>query len=109
MSLGQAIRYRRLQLGLTQEQLAGHLSKSFISQLEGDKTQPSLATLQILAHRLEISIDELLHLSNSSPDPRPLALSFLEKAQFHLHGGDYDRATTALRQALACLQGPRHR
>ena len=50
MSLGRIIRRRRLELGLTQSELAGEeLSKSFISQLERDRATPSLQTLNLIA------------------------------------------------------------
>lgn len=47
MEIGAKIKRLRLQLGLTQEELADRteLSKGFISQLERDLTSPSIATL----------------------------------------------------------------
>ena len=47
MEIGAKIRRLRVQLGLTQEELADRceLSKGFISQLENDITSPSIATL----------------------------------------------------------------
>ena len=47
MEIGEKIKRLRLQLGLTQEELANRceLSKGFISQLERDLTSPSIATL----------------------------------------------------------------
>ncbi|MGI6664567.1 MAG: cupin domain-containing protein [Christensenellaceae bacterium] len=47
MQIGAKIKNLRLQLGLTQEDLAdrAELSKGFISQLERDLTSPSIATL----------------------------------------------------------------
>lgn len=47
MEIGAKIKRLRLQLGLTQEELADRteLSKGFISQLERDVTSPSIATL----------------------------------------------------------------
>ncbi len=47
MRIGAKIKRLRLQLGLTQEELAARteLSKGFISQLERDLTSPSIATL----------------------------------------------------------------
>jgi len=47
MDIGAKIKRLRLQLGLTQEELADRteLSKGFISQLERDLTSPSIATL----------------------------------------------------------------
>ena len=47
MEIGPKIKRLRIQLGLTQEELANRceLSKGFISQLERDLTSPSIATL----------------------------------------------------------------
>ena len=47
MEIGAKIKRLRMQLGLTQEELAdrSELSKGFISQLERDLTSPSIATL----------------------------------------------------------------
>lgn len=47
MDIGAKIKQLRIQLGLTQEELADRceLSKGFISQLERDLTSPSIATL----------------------------------------------------------------
>lgn len=47
MEIGAKIKRLRVQLGLTQEELADRceLSKGFISQLENDVTSPSIATL----------------------------------------------------------------
>jgi transcriptional regulator with XRE-family HTH domain len=47
LALGKKIRDLRITNGLTQEELANRceLSKGFISQLEGDQTSPSIATL----------------------------------------------------------------
>ncbi|MBQ0041724.1 MAG: cupin domain-containing protein [Lachnospiraceae bacterium] len=47
MNIGNKIKQLRMQLGLTQEELAdrAELSKGFISQLERDLTSPSIATL----------------------------------------------------------------
>lgn len=52
-SLGEKIRNARLQLAMTQEELAGrHFTKGFISLLELDKARPSLESLSIIAARL---------------------------------------------------------
>lgn len=47
MEIGKRIKELRIQMGLTQEELAARaeLSKGFISQLERDLTSPSIATL----------------------------------------------------------------
>ena len=54
MKIGNKLRRLRLQLGLTQKELADRceLSKSFISLLERDLTSPSLDTLSDLLEAL---------------------------------------------------------
>lgn len=61
MSLGARIREIRRSKGLTQKTLAGtELSVSFISMLEHDRVRPSLASLGLLAERLDTTVAELL-------------------------------------------------
>lgn len=62
MQLGKKIRDLRLRRGLTVQQLAeaSGLSKGFISQVENERTSPSLATLGDLATALETSVAYLV-------------------------------------------------
>jgi transcriptional regulator with XRE-family HTH domain len=62
MHLGKKIRDLRLRRGLTVQQLAeaSGLSKGFISQVENDRTSPSLATLGDVARALETSVAYLV-------------------------------------------------
>ena len=62
MQLGRKIRDLRLRRGMTVQQLAeaSRLSKGFISQVENDRTSPSLATLRDLAAALETSVAYLV-------------------------------------------------
>lgn len=61
MTLGVKVRALRKTRGLTQRALAGgDLSESFISMLEHDKVQPSLATLRLLADRLAVPLSTFL-------------------------------------------------
>ena len=62
MQLGKKVRDLRLRRGLTVQQLAvaSDLSKGFISQVENERTSPSLATLQDLARALETSVAYLV-------------------------------------------------
>ncbi|MGH9196028.1 MAG: helix-turn-helix domain-containing protein, partial [Acidimicrobiia bacterium] len=69
MSLGQRIRQLRQSRGLTQAQLAGQdLTKSFISLMERDLTQPSVKSLVRVARSLGVSIDSLLGSAEHVPD-----------------------------------------
>jgi len=60
MPIGEKIKRLRLQMGLTQEELADRceLSKGFISQLERDLTSPSIATLQDILLALGSSLGQ---------------------------------------------------
>lgn len=59
--LGTRIRQRRLELRITQEELAGdQCSKSFISQVEQGKVWPSLPLMIHIAQRLGRPIDWFL-------------------------------------------------
>ena len=62
MQLGRKIRDLRLRRGLTVQKLAdaAGLSKGFISQVENDRTSPSLATLRDLAAALRTSVAYLV-------------------------------------------------
>lgn len=62
MTLGQRIRKRRLELGLTQSGLAQALglTPQHISVIEQDKRTPSLASLGRLAEELGVTIDYLV-------------------------------------------------
>ena len=60
MQLGTKIKDMRLQLNLTQEELADRceLTKGYISQLENDLTSPSIATLGDILDALGSSFSE---------------------------------------------------
>ncbi len=58
--LGAEIRRRRIELGLSQVQLADPLSKSFVSLIEHGRVVPSLPSLGLIADRLQTSPAVLL-------------------------------------------------
>jgi transcriptional regulator with XRE-family HTH domain len=79
MQLGRKIRDLRLRRGLTIQKLADatRLSKGFISQLENDRTSPSLSTLRDLAAALRTSVaylvvedDPTLHVVRAAQRPQ---------------------------------------
>ena len=54
MNLGEKLKQRRLELGLTQQQLCGdQITRNMLSQIENGSARPSVDTLQYLAARLE--------------------------------------------------------
>jgi transcriptional regulator with XRE-family HTH domain len=69
MQLGRKIRDLRLRRGMTVQQLAdtSHLSKGFISQVENNRTSPSLATLLDIAAALSTSVSYLV--AEDEPTP----------------------------------------
>jgi transcriptional regulator with XRE-family HTH domain len=69
MQLGKKIRDLRCRRGLTVQQLAAAsgLSKGFISQVENDRTSPSLATLKDLARALDTSVAYLVLEDDQAP------------------------------------------
>src|SRR5687767_4194013 len=59
--LGDRLRAARLARGWTQTDLAGDLvSIGYVSRIESGQRRPNAATLESLASRLDIAIDELL-------------------------------------------------
>lgn len=60
LEIGKRLKQYRLQLGLTQEELASRteLTKGYISQLENDLCSPSIATLQDILNILGVSLEE---------------------------------------------------
>jgi transcriptional regulator with XRE-family HTH domain len=62
LALGLAVKHRRGELGITQEQLANdtELHQRWISNVETGKRNPSYASLRRLAAGLDLSASELL-------------------------------------------------
>jgi transcriptional regulator with XRE-family HTH domain len=57
MTVGERIRQRRLELGLSQRQLASEgVSYAYISRLEANSRQPSTKALRKLAPKLGVSV-----------------------------------------------------
>lgn len=82
MQLGKRIRDLRFRRGLTVQQLAeaSGLSKGFISQVENDRTSPSLATLRDLARALDTSIAFLV----VEDDAKPHVVRTQDRPQYQL-------------------------
>jgi len=85
MQLGRKIRNLRLRRGLTVQKLAdaAGLSKGFISQVENDRTSPSLATLRGLATALRTSMAYLVF----EDDPTLHVVRAAERLQLAATGG----------------------
>ena len=67
MEIGKKIKERRNFLDLTQEDLANRceLTKGYISQLENDKTDPSIETLKIILDALGLTFAEFFKEENT--------------------------------------------
>jgi HTH-type transcriptional regulator, quorum sensing regulator NprR len=96
-SIGDRLREARLAKGMTQSQLAtGLVTKGFISQVERNRTSPSLATLRLMAERLG------LPLAHFTGDRSPLEVSYLRKsAELAIKAREPERALTLVEEALA--------
>lgn len=61
MSVGERVRNLRKLKGMSQAELAGDLfNRSYISMIESGATIPPVETLQLLATKLEVNLDDLL-------------------------------------------------
>jgi transcriptional regulator with XRE-family HTH domain len=84
MQLGKKIRDLRCRRGLTVQQLAAAsgLSKGFISQVENDRTSPSLATLKDLARALDTSAAYLV----LEDEQAPYVVRENQRPRIHVNG-----------------------
>jgi transcriptional regulator with XRE-family HTH domain len=58
--IGQRIRDRRRALGMTQTELAGPYTKSYVSAVENGRVMPSVRTLWFIADRLGVGVGDLV-------------------------------------------------
>ena len=106
-SLGEAIRLRRIEIGLTQEELAARVGdgvrQSDISRLEHDRIQlPRASRLRAIASALEMEPGELLIRSGWSGATQPsTALPAPGDDDFRPDGEENVAASTRLAEALA--------
>lgn len=104
MKLGVQIRNRRQRLRMSQQKLAeGRWSRSYISQLESGKIQPSLDTLNQIAERLDTTVSELV----GDSVWLKLAKAFLfvpDKCRFYLEKLPQTSTTVFLEQLTNSLQ-----
>jgi transcriptional regulator with XRE-family HTH domain len=77
LALGLAVKQRREEFGLTQEQLANNtdLHQRWISNVETGKRNPSYGSLRRLAAGLELSASELLNRAEQIEASRIKAVS----------------------------------
>jgi len=96
-SVGDRLREARLARGLTQEQLAkGLATKGFISQIERNRTTPSLPKLRLMAERLG------LPLGHFTGDKSPYELTYVRKsAELAVKAQEPERALTLVDEGLS--------
>ena len=80
-SIGQRIRAARKNAGLTQQELAAKtkLSRSYIGDIEKDRYNPSVSTLELIARATGIPAARLLSTSEPPPTPRGVRIPVLGK------------------------------
>jgi transcriptional regulator with XRE-family HTH domain len=70
VDIGQRLRSRRAEIGLSARELARRLSlsPSLISQIENGKSNPSVGTLYLIVTELDLSLDELFSSTGADGD-----------------------------------------
>lgn len=102
LTLGQKIRQARLELRLTQEEVAeDFITRNMLSKIEHDVTTPSLKTIQHLAKRLNKPISYFLN--NEYDKAQTIdrsSKSFFEHASFLTKNKEYNKCINYINQDL---------
>ena len=107
-SLGERIRTRRKELGLTQTQLGGaDVSKAFISLVEKGRARPSLHTLGLLAERLQRPVGYFLE-RGTALEAKALRVT-VAAGWVKIKQGDFTAAAEAFEEALPLAAEDRDR
>ncbi len=107
MTLGEKIRALRRQMRMTQADLAGDdFTKSFISQVEKNQTQPSLKSLMIIAQRLNRPVSYFLEDEQPPPPSSAPVHQAVAAGQLLEQQGEFEQALQLYNQALdECAPG----
>jgi transcriptional regulator with XRE-family HTH domain len=101
-TLGQRLRQFRMKKGITQSQLAkGIVTPSMVSQIESGKAKPSYQVLEEIAHKLDISLDELI--GNVELNMRIESEYRLAKSM--MSAGEYSGALSLLEKVVTVNEG----
>lgn len=107
MVLGVRIREARVNLNLSQRQLAeGIVSKSFIGQIENGTAQPSFRTLVLIARRLGKPVSFFLERQDNSG--LQLSEAFLQLLNDLFDGGAYEKCVDLSREVLEVCDASSH-
>jgi len=103
LTLGARIRKARHETGLSLAAVAGKdFSRAFLNQIELGRSRPSTRTLQIIAQRLNRTVDYFL----DEPETSPTALELtLTEAATRLRRGDPDQALELVAPMLTRVHG----
>ncbi|HEY8552059.1 MAG TPA: helix-turn-helix transcriptional regulator [Thermaerobacter sp.] len=102
--IGDRIRARRRELGLTQEQLAaGLFDRSYISRIEANEVVPPLATLRLLAERLGKPVGFFLG-EQDEFSRRRVIHDYVQRARRYARQRRFGEAVRAYRMALELLE-----
>ena len=101
--LGASIRKRRLQLGMTLQDLAeaASLTKSFVSQVERGRNSPSISTLRNISVALEVP---LLYFFQSETAPPVVKLNERRIVTFNKTGVTYEFLTPDLQRKIEMIE-----
>lgn len=101
--IGQKIKEARLEMGLSQRQLAGDdISRAYISILEKGTATPSDKVLHVIATRLGKPVD--FFLGSVDEEMQEVAYALLERARHHMNITQYDMAKGLLDRVLSTTQ-----
>lgn len=102
LTLGQKIKQARLELRLTQQEVAGDfITRNMLSKIEHDVTNPSLKTIQYLAKRLNKPISYFLNNEHDKAQTiDKSSKSFFEHASFLTKNKEYNKCINYINQDL---------
>lgn len=99
LSLGEKIKRRRKELGMTLKDLAGdRITPGQISLVESSKSNPSMDLLEYLANCLNISIEYLMESEEAQAEK--ICIYFENMAESHILNDELDQADEYIENAL---------
>lgn len=104
--IGRKIKEARLELGISQKQLAGNdITRAYISMIESGKALPSEKVLRILAQRLGKPLDSFL--GDHLEDNIEICRAILDRARLKKTQKEYERALALLTKVFPMTQDVR--